>query len=210
MRTFILLLTALIILSGCAGRDTVSESQCIASDWQTLGYRDGVNGIRSSQLLAHQDACGKHGIIPDRAGYMTGWNIGAREYCQPNNGFELGERGGGHSNICPQDMQTTFTTAYREGRRLHLARIEVSNLERSISRKERRLENIKTDLVASVTEQLNPTLTAPERVELVAYSHRLIEERARLKEQLPLLVMELADKQIELDALRRLLISAVY
>ena len=70
--TPLILLTSAVILSGCGGGATVSENQCIASDWQTLGYRDGVNGIRSSQLLKHQDACVEHGIIPDRAGYMAG------------------------------------------------------------------------------------------------------------------------------------------
>ena len=127
--TPLILLTSAVILSGCGGGATVSENQCIASDWQTLGYRDGVNGIRSSQLLKHQDACVEHGIIPDRAGYMAGWETGVREYCQPNNAFEIGELGGGHANVCPNEMQTVFTTAYRQGRKLYLARVEISNLD---------------------------------------------------------------------------------
>ena len=56
----------LFALAGCSS-NSVSESQCIAGDWQTIGYRDGANGNRSTQLLAHQDACVKHGVIPDRA-----------------------------------------------------------------------------------------------------------------------------------------------
>jgi hypothetical protein len=200
----------MVFLSGCGGGATVSESQCIASDWQTLGYRDGVNGVRSSQLLAHQDACVKHGIIPDRVGYMTGWNDGVREYCQPNNAFEIGERGAGHNNVCPLGMQAPFTTAYRQGRKLYLAWIEVSNLEKSINQKERRLQQIKADLVSSATEQLNPLLTTAERIELGAYTHRLYEERHRLKMELPALSSELAAKQTELDVLRHSLVSFVY
>jgi len=204
------LLISVIALSGCGGGATVSENQCIASDWQTLGYRDGVNGIRSSQLLAHQDACGKHGIIPDRAGYMMGWNEGVREYCQPNNAFEIGERGDGHNNVCPDGMQTAFTTAYREGRKLYLARVEVANLERSISEMEQRLEQIKAELVSSTTEQLNPMLTTAERVELLAHTQQLNDEKHRLKKDLPPLRNELAVKQVELDALRQSLVSVVY
>jgi len=204
------LLISVIALSGCGGGATVSENQCIASDWQTLGYRDGVNGIRSSQLLAHQDACGKHGIIPDRAGYMMGWNEGVREYCQPNNAFEIGERGDGHNNVCPDGMQTAFTSAYREGRKLYLARVEVTNLERSIGEMEQRLEQIKAELVSSTTEQLNPMLTTAERVELLAHTQRLNDEKHRLKKDLPPLRNELAVKQVELDALRQSLVSVVY
>jgi len=210
MRILIVILISIITLSGCGGGATVSESQCIASDWQTLGYRDGANGFRSSQLLAHQDACVKYGIIPDRAGYMVGWNTGIREYCEPNNAFAIGERGSGHNNVCPADMQSTFITAYREGRKLHVAWIEVSNLERAISHTEQRLEQIKADLVSSATEQLNPQLTTAERVELLAYTHRLSEERHRLQTQLPALIDELADTQVELDRLRQSLASVVY
>ena len=70
MRTHLIIIAAVLALAGCGGGASVSQNQCIASDWQTLGYRDGTNGVNSSQLLAHQDACVKHGIIPDREGYM--------------------------------------------------------------------------------------------------------------------------------------------
>ena len=76
MRSLLFFLVFSLLLVGCAGRTTVSENQCTAGDWQTLGYRDGVNGHRSSRLLQHQDACVRHGIVPDRAGYMVGWEEG--------------------------------------------------------------------------------------------------------------------------------------
>ena len=69
MRFYYLIPIFAIVLSGCGGGASVSQNQCAAGDWQTLGYRDGVRGYRSTELLAHQDACGKHGVIPDRHGY---------------------------------------------------------------------------------------------------------------------------------------------
>jgi len=206
----IVFLTSLIILSGCGGGASVSQNQCIASDWQTLGYRDGVNGLRSSQLLKHQDACVEHGIIPDRTGYMAGWNEGVREYCQPNNAFEIGELGRGHNNVCPGKMQTTFTTAYREGRKLYLLRVEVANIERAIAQSEQRLEAVKAEIVSSATDQLNPLLSPADRVDLAARTHRLTEERHRLSHEIPALLDELDDKQAELDGLRQSLVGVVY
>ena len=82
-------LFGVLAMSGCA---TLSESQCIASDWQTVGFRDGVSGTQSSQLLKHQNACVKHGIVPDRQAYLAGWDDGVEQYCQPRNGFAAGER----------------------------------------------------------------------------------------------------------------------
>ena len=210
MRIFFVFFSTMIAIAGCGGGATVSRNQCIASDWQTLGYRDGVNGLRSSQLLKHQDACVEHGIIPDREGYMAGWNTGVREYCKPNRAFEIGESGAGHDNVCPDGMQTQFTTAYREGRSLYLLRVDVQNLEHQIDHMESRMEQIKTELVSSGTAQLNPLLTPAERIELAAHTQRLTEERHRLKKELPHVRSELTRKQVELDGLRQSLVSAVY
>lgn len=210
MRKLAILLAKLTLLAGCGGGASVSQNQCIASDWETLGYRDGVNGIRSSRLLAHQDACVEHGIIPDRTAYMRGWEDGVREYCQPNRAFEIGELGQGHDNVCPQGMQTEFTTAYREGRKLYLARVEVSSLERLIGEKEHRLEHVKAEIVSSAADQLNPSMTPADRVNMLAYTHRLTEEKQRLESEIPALVDELAHKQAELERLRQTLATVVY
>ena len=204
------LLLLMILTAGCASNGSVSENQCIAADWETLGYRDGVVGYRSSRLLKHQDACVEHGIIPDRNLYMAGWEQGAREFCEPNRGFELGERGDGHNNICPADMRDLFLAAYREGRGLYLARVAVNNLERTIAQKEGRLEHVKAEIVASATEQLNPILTTAERIELLAYTNRLRDEQSALEHEIPGLYAELDGKRAELNVLRRTLVKVIY
>jgi hypothetical protein len=44
----IIAVSAFALLAGCA---TLSESQCAANDWQTVGYCDGASGQDSSRLL---------------------------------------------------------------------------------------------------------------------------------------------------------------
>ena len=191
------------LLAGCGGGATVSQSQCVAGDWQTLGYSDGVRGYRSSRLLAHQDACVKHGVIPDRHGYKLGWEEGAREYCEPYNAFSIGEHGKGHNNVCPTDLRAEFLTAYQEGRTLYRARVEVTNLERAITQKTARLEYVKAEIVSTAAAQLNPALTTTERVELLARTQRLNTERNRIIAEIPVLEGELTIKAQQLDALSR-------
>jgi hypothetical protein len=181
----------------------MSENQCAVGDWQTVGYRDGVNGKRSSALLRHQDACMEHGIAPDRTSYMLGWKEGARDYCQPNNGFYLGERGLAHNNVCPQELRAGFLTAYQDGQRLYNARLAVSNLEWEIDQKTGRLDVIKSEIISAGATQLNGELTVEERVQLGARVQRLLDEQARLKQEIPDLEAELAIKARELDALNR-------
>jgi hypothetical protein len=210
MRPLLALTTTLLLLGGCASGGSVSQNQCIASDWQTLGYRDGVSGYRSSRLLKHQDACVEHGIVPDRGGYMLGWEQGAREFCEPNNAFAMGERGAGHNNICPSDQRDTFLAAYAEGRTLYLARVEVANLEHKISQRQGRLEHLKSEIVASATDQLNPMLTPGERIELLAYTNRLRDEKLNLQHEMPSLHRELDSARAELNSLQRTLAGVIY
>ncbi|MGD8418731.1 MAG: DUF2799 domain-containing protein [Pseudomonadales bacterium] len=202
MRTnLMLLVTCVLAVAGCSSKPSVSENQCAAGDWQTIGYRDGVNGMRSSQLLAHQDACMEHGITPDRSQYMLGWDEGVREYCEPNNGFDVGERGWGHNNVCPEDMRAAFLAAYQEGRTLYQARADVANLEREIDQKTARLSEVKSQIVTTTAAQIDGSLTPTQRVELATRVQRLYEEKQQLEKELPDLEAELSIRNRELDRL---------
>ena len=210
MRIWFCIPALLAGLAGCGGGATVSENQCVAGDWQTLGYRDGARGYRSSSILAHQDACGEHGIVPDRHGYMLGWEEGVREYCQANNGFAVGEHGYGHNNVCPDDLRADFLTEYHKGRSLYLARSAVARLERELVSAEARLETVKGELVASAAAQFSGTLLPAERVELIAKTQRLHEEQKNLEYEIGDLERELELKEQELAALDRQLAAAAY
>ncbi len=201
MRSLILLMLTGALLGGCAGRPSMSENQCAAGDWQTIGYRDGVNGQRSTRLLDHQDACMEHGVAPRRTEYMTGWDQGVREYCDPNNGFHVGERGWTYNNVCPADLRSGFLAGYQQGRTLYEARAAVAGLEREIARKTDRLASVKSEIVSSVAGQLDGELTAEERIELASRMQRLVEEQERLKREIPDLEVELDMKSRELDRL---------
>jgi len=201
MRIRFILLMAAFALAGCSNHGSVSKSQCVAGDWQTVGYRDGVHGQRSTRLLAHQDACGEHGVIPDREQYMVGWDQGIREYCESLNGFVVGERGQMQNNVCPEDLKPTFTRAYQEGRSLYLARTEVTNLEGAIYRCRARIDQIEVEMVSSVTAQLNPVLTPAARIELIAQVKWLEDEKRRLHAEIPALESELAIRTQELEDL---------
>lgn len=203
MRLLISVFLIGLTFAGCAGKPSMSENQCAVGDWQTVGYRDGVNGKRSTALLTHQDACMEHGVAPNRDAYMLGWAEGARDYCQPNNGFYIGERGWSHNNICAPELRAGFLTAYRNGLDLYQARLAVSNLEWQIDQATSRLEAIKSEIISAGAAQLNGALSLEERVQLGARVQRLLDEQARLKKELPGLEAELAVKARELDKLGR-------
>lgn len=200
--------TALALtLPGCA---TLSESQCLASDWQTVGYRDGMSGIQSSQLLKHQNACVKHGIVPDRNAYLAGWEEGVAQYCQPNNGFNAGERGASYSSVCPDNLKDSFYEAYQDGRRLFLAHSEINNLSRSISQKEYRLKQIKSQITSTEARLVDDVTPAIQRRELLEITKDLAQEQGRLQAEIQDLTVDVAVKTERLQRLRQTLAYVGY
>ncbi len=210
MRISLIATLSALLLSGCGGGASVSEHQCMAGDWQTLGYRDGVNGQRSTALLAHQDACGEHGIVPDRHGYMLGWKEGVREFCEPHNGFVVGERGQAYYNVCPEDLRGDFLAAFQQGRTLHQARAAVASVDRAIRQTTQHLEAVKEDIVATTAAQFSGTLLPAERLELLARTKQLAEEQGRLEEELVDLEIEYVQREHDLDALTQSLAAVTY
>jgi len=199
---------ATLALAGCGGGATVSKSQCVAGDWQTIGYRDGVNGLRSDQLLQHENACVPHGVVPDRAAYMAGWSQGADEYCRPGNGFKVGESGDDDNDICPAALRDEFERGYQSGRQLYLARSEVESLEHTIDQKRARLSEIDAEIVGSATSQFDPTLTPGERLQRLSWTQHLTDEKADLERAIPDLESELADKSAHLAMLQQQMASS--
>ena len=198
-------LTGLLALGGCA---SLSESQCLASDWQTIGYRDGLGGVQSSALMKHQNACMKHGVVPDRESYLAGWREGVEQYCQPHNGFSAGESGSGYSNVCPPHLQDAFHAAYRDGRQLYLARSEVASLYREIDAREYRLREIKAELAAIAGGMLDSESTTADRATMLITAKDLALEQGELERELEGLRTEAAIKAERLEHLQHTLAFA--
>jgi len=205
--TALLSLGILLTISGCA---TLSESQCVASDWQTVGYRDGMNGTHHAQLLKHQNACVKHGVTPDRTAYMDGWNDGVVQYCQPDNGFAAGERGAAYANVCPDYLKDAFYAAYQDGRQLHLAQVEINDMNRAISQKAHGLEHLKKEISATEALLIEGDLTSLERRELLDETKELAKEQGQLETEIEALKIDVAVKTERLANLRHKLVYASY
>lgn len=185
MRLYLFVLAALMLtLTGCANR-SLSAHQCTAGDWYSVGYRDGQSGADVSRVLTHQDACGRHGIVPDSERYRDGWAEGIARFCQPEQGFDQGISGRPYRNVCPAPQAQPFRVAYDDGREIFEARQDVAQLEQRINQHERRIENIGQALIDQASAQIDPTLTPKERIDLVANVKSLLDERDRLQNELP-------------------------
>lgn len=110
--------TVALLASSCA---TLSEDQCLAGNWQGIGYSDGAQGYGAGRLNDHAEACAEYGITPNADLYYAGREQGLYTYCTPGNGFSVGRSGSSYSGVCPGAIEADFLTGYSDGRLVHAA-----------------------------------------------------------------------------------------
>ena len=192
-------LAAVIALSGCS---SMSEQECLASDWRMVGYEDGVQGYAGDGIGRYRKACGKHGVTPDLAQYQLGRDQGLREFCKPLNGFRVGARGGGYSGVCPAELDESFVDAYQSGRQLYALRSRVGSTASEIDSMRAELDRIDRDLVSVAAQILDPAVTNEQRAQLVVDSKQMAERKGEIKARIPQLESELNVYQRDLDDYR--------
>jgi hypothetical protein len=110
----------------------MNRAECLTVDWQTVGYEDGAAGRSGDRIERHRKACAEHGVTPDLQAYQAGRDQGLREFCQPQNGYRLGERGGDYAGSCPADLADEFELAWRDGLELFQLRTRVARAANDI------------------------------------------------------------------------------
>jgi hypothetical protein len=158
-----------IAVVGCS---TMSKQECLASNWQAVGYEDGQNGVYSAIINDYQKDCFSAGIQVDVQAWRAGYQQGLTTYCVAENGFRVGKAGLPYHGVCSNDL---FVKRYNEGHQAY--RIEQRKLE--INRQ-----------IQSLNYRLNSLgTTEADKV-----------QRAQLKSQLKALKAELAALTLNLPA----------
>jgi Protein of unknown function (DUF2799) len=200
MRSAILgVLAAALLLSGCA---TMSESECLTVEWQTIGFEDGVAGYSGDRIGQHRKACAKHGVSPDLVGYQRGREAGLREYCQPANGFRVGSHGSSYAGICPAELEGAFTAAYDSGRQLYSLESRLNNARNQVVSKRRELERVEDSIVKATAVILRSESTGEERAQALVDTKQLAERAGRLKAEIRQLERDEVEYERDLEDYR--------
>jgi Protein of unknown function (DUF2799) len=193
------ILAAMAALAGC---NSMSEKECLSTDWRTVGYEDGVNGYSGDRIGRYRNACSEHGVTPNLGDYQSGREQGLREFCKPVNGFRVGARGGGYSGVCPSELDQSFADAYQSGRQLYTLRSRVGSTQGEIYSMHAELEQIDRDLITVGAQILDPTTTNEQRAQLLVDSKHMAERKGEIKARIPQLESELVVYQRELHDYR--------
>jgi len=151
---FVLLLMLVIGLSSCA---SLSKDQCLAGNWDDIGYRDGRQGYKPESLDAHTKSCAEYGVRPNRDQYKQGYNKGISVYCSPSNGRHVGEAGRYYHYVCPANLEPDFLRQYRYGKELYDADKKIKDTRDDLTKKENQLRVEKN---ASIRDSLRSEISA--------------------------------------------------
>jgi len=189
-------------VAGLAGCSSMSASECIATDWRTVGYEDGVVGYTGDRIGRYRKACSEHGVAPDLAEYQLGREQGLQEFCKPLNGFRVGASGNSYNGVCPADVDAAFTDAYQSGRQLYTLRSRVSSTSNEISSMRYELDRLDRDLISVGAQILDSSLTHEQRAQLLVDSKHMAERKGEIKARMPQLQDDLIVYQRDLDDYR--------
>ena len=122
-----LLLITLLFLSACA---SISEEECLAADWYSIGVEDGSKGYPMSRIGAYRKDCAEVGVAPDAEQYSQGRMVGLESFCTYERGYAEGKRGASNKAVCPPGpLEAEFTQGYNDGYYVYGVKQNIRNLE---------------------------------------------------------------------------------
>lgn len=133
------------LLSSCA---TMSKDECMHADWYIKGLDDASQGYALSRIAEHSKACARAKVTPVIKDYEDGHKKGARLYCVPEKGYSVGRDGSSYNGICPQDLESNFLRAYRDGQELYSIQRKTNNLTSEISSNQARIDSLYSEIQA--------------------------------------------------------------
>lgn len=155
MKTTISLLitcAGLLFLTSCA---SLTKEECLSSDWQVIGQRDGEQGYDPQrQFRRHIKACEKVNVIPNHELWDQGYRQGLINYCTPIKGLRVGQQGKTYANVCPAQSERDFLRGYQIGSKENSVRAQINSLENQSSTLATEIDNLLEKITAATPAEV--------------------------------------------------------
>ncbi len=121
--------TAMLALSGCATTQSLTPQQCQVSNWQDIGYADGLQGRSGAYFGNHANDCASVvGATPNRMLWEQGRQVGLKSYCTELNAYKAGREGYDWQPVCPLEGIEKLEEAYSQGRYYYIRQRDLDYL----------------------------------------------------------------------------------
>jgi hypothetical protein len=139
-----LLALSLLALSACA---SISEEECLAADWYSIGVEDGAKGYPITRIGNYRKDCAEVGVAPDAEQYQAGRLVGLDSFCTYDRGYAEGKRGARNRSVCPPGpLAEEFAQGYDAGHYVYEVNRNIRNLEHNLADVRDEIAQIRTDL----------------------------------------------------------------
>lgn len=193
---------AAVVVASCA---TMSQKDCLSSDWQAVGDRDGGRGASPLRIDAYAKVCAKAGVTPDAALYARGREQGLARYCTEDSGFYEGRSGRSYGDVCPPPAESAFLGGYADGQRVYAATQRLDSARSDLSAADSRADKRARQADGVEEELRNPKLTDEQTRELRDRLQRLRRERREAIEDGRRAEAAIRDAEREVDDLKAML-----
>ena len=127
--TLSLMGAAVLTLSGCATTQSLTPQQCQESNWQEVGYADGLRGRSGAYFGHYANSCASvGGATPNRIQWEQGRQQGLKNYCTELNAYKLGREGYDWQPVCPLEGIEKLEEAYSQGRYYYIRQRDLDYL----------------------------------------------------------------------------------
>jgi hypothetical protein len=163
-----------LLVTACA---TLSKEECVNANWETIGFSDGHNGDERSRIDAHREACAEYRVQPDLTKYLQGYERGVRIYCEPQRGFKRGRMGNAATDVCPEELRSTYLSAYADGRYLYDHEHSMQQHEKTIKELHKQIDTAEAKRQDAENKLIDGHIPQTERARLVELIRRIDDDR---------------------------------
>lgn len=149
MRTVLLIIVSVLML-GCSSTKTPDQGiNCTGENWKEIGLATAraAKSIRYFDIYVEQ--CGAQLEAGAKAAYIDGYTIGIIEFCNYENGFQLGVHNRDNPKVCPAELRASFDKGYK------LGLLDFKEKMNEMKRQSREAEN-KADNLGNQTKPMTP------------------------------------------------------
>lgn len=189
-----------ITFSACS---TMSKSECLTGNWNTIGFGDGAKGYTASRISQHRSACAEYGIAPNLNAYNSGRDKGLAQFCIPSTGYNKGLSGNGYNGVCKGHNERAFLDAYNYGAAIHKEEVTLSHLKKNQSNANYHIDQLEKQYAHNERRITSGKLSELKVYKLLQRNKEISEEIGRAKSDLVAMSNDIRDQRHRIDDLKR-------
>lgn len=154
---------ALLLVWGLGGCATLSKEECLVANWREVGFSDASQGYTQARVAEHRAACAQAQVTVNLDEYNKGFELGLKNYCTANTGFDLGGKGAGYPDQCNEKTYPQVRAGFKQGQAVYNVQRQRNEVERELQDKREQSKALTEQIAQNRSRADNKALSSSER-----------------------------------------------